>query len=166
MTVAIDGAWTRRWVRLEGGPAFETQHVVWLQAGAAYADIRVPFHVSAAARCFTGTSGWDGGRYRWTHHLDLEGIDGPAADDIGDLQWERDVLLERGMFPTADGAVGYEEAWVRLPGSGGPASGTSTDRSTEVRVGDHAITVVDERPHGPFTATYRRRGAAVLEVSA
>jgi hypothetical protein len=153
----MNGAWGRRSVAVGGGPHFETQHVVWLQAGPCYADIRVPFHPAADRRCFTGRSGWEGARYRWSHHLDLQTLS-PAADDVGELVWEDGALVERGLFPTSDGAVTYEEVWVRLPGDDGPSVAFEAANACLVRVGDRAITVVDERPGGEFHACYRILG--------
>lgn len=149
----VHGVWVRRAVSVDDGPLFETQHAVWIQAGSAYADIRVPFHQRGETRCFTGRSGWDGDRYRWTHGLDLQGWDSPAADDVGDLSWENGLLVERGMFPTADGAVAYVEHWDRLPGAVGPWEVQEAADACLVRVGDHSITAVDA-PAG-FTACYR-----------
>jgi len=152
----LHGAWTRRSVSIDGGPAFETQSVVWLQAGTRYADLRVPFHPDADQRCFTGRSGWDGDCYRWTHQLDLEGSDSAAADDTGDLTWEDGAVVERGMFPTGDGEVPYEEVWVRLPDADGPWQVLEAPKACLVRVGRHSITVVDRRPGGgEFAACYR-----------
>jgi hypothetical protein len=162
----MDRAWGRRSVSVGGGPHFETQQVIWLQAGPCYADIRVGFHPAADERCFTGRSGWDGARYRWSHHLDLESSS-PAADDVGDLTWEDGRLVERGLFPTGDGAVTYEEVWVRLPGDGGPSVSLEAGHACLVRVGDHAITVVDERlGGGEFRACYRVFGAGGWSVAA
>jgi len=152
----LHGAWSRRSVTVDGGRPFETQSVVWLQAGTGYADLRVPFHPDADQRCFTGRSGWDGERYRWTHHLDLEGSDSPAADDVGDLTWEDGAVVERGLFPTDHGMVSYEEVWVRLPGADGPWQVFEAPDACLVRLGRHAITVVDRRPQGGgFAACYR-----------
>jgi hypothetical protein len=151
----VHGAWTRRSVAMDHGPHFETQLVVWLQAGACYADVRVPFHPDADTRCFTGRSGWDLDGFRWTHRVDLE-EGAPAADDFGTLDWEGDSLVERGMFPTADGEISYEEIWVQMPGSRGPFLALEGPGSCLVQVGDHAITVQDRRPDGgTFDAVYR-----------
>jgi hypothetical protein len=154
VTASVHGAWVRRSVAIDGGEHFETQRVVWLQAGPCYADMRVPFHPAAVQRCFVGRSGWDGDRYRWTHWLDLEGADSPAADDVGELNWEDGALIERGTFPTRDGAVPYEEVWVRAPGSDGPWQVYETADGCLVRVGDHAITAV---AGDGFAACYRTR---------
>jgi hypothetical protein len=151
----VHGAWTRRWVVIDGGPRFETQHVVWVQSGTCYADLRVPFDAAAAERCFTGRSGWDVDGYRWAHHLDLER--GVPADDVGQLEWDGDLLVERGRFPTEDGLVPYEEGWARLPGWDGTFLALEADTACLVRCGDHAITVEDRRWNGgSFAAAYRR----------
>ncbi|MFI5040844.1 MAG: hypothetical protein ACHQNA_03170 [Acidimicrobiales bacterium] len=159
----VQGAWMRQAASIDGGPFFETQRVVWLQAGTCYADLRVPFHPAADRRCFTGRSFWDADAYRWTHHLDLESADGeasPAADDVGLLRWSDGALVETGMFPTPTGPVAYEEIWVRLPGDTGPWLALDGPDGCLVRVGDHAITVVDRRASGgTFAACYRILGA-------
>lgn len=153
----VHGAWARRSASVDGCPHFETQLVVWLQAGRQYADLRVPFHPAADERCFTGRSFWDADRYRWTHVLDLE-PGSPAADDVGDLRWEDGALVERGLFPTAAGPIAYEEIWARLPGSEGSSCALVAPGACLVRVGDHAITVVDARETGgEFRACYRVR---------
>jgi hypothetical protein len=161
----VHGAWMRRSASIDGGPHFETQLVVWLQAGTCYADLRVPFHPDADQRCFTGRSFWDGDGYRWTHHLDLEaanGVSSAAADDLGYLSWIDGALVETGVFPTPGGPVPYEEIWVRLPEGDGRWLAMERPDGCLVRVGDHAITVVDRRgAGGEFAACYRvlgRRG--------
>lgn len=152
---SLHGAWGRRWVTIGGGARFETQSVVWLQAGPCYADVRVPFHIAAESRCFTGRSRWDGDRFRWTHELDLEGSDSPAADDTGRLTFVAGGVIERGEFPTAAGAVAYEEMWSEEPGGDGPWEAFVAPHACRVQVGAHAITVVDYRNWGKgFAASY------------
>ena len=148
----VHGAWARRAATVGGSEPFETQHVVWLQAGACYADVRVPFHPAAEQRCFTGRSGWDADGYRWTHAIDLDPVNG---DDVGSLCWEHGELVERGMFPTVDGDVEYVEWWVRLDGANGPFLAAEGPNGCLLRVGDHAISVVDDRGDGgAFAACY------------
>ena len=109
-------------------------------------------------RCFAGRSGWDGEGYRWTHHLDLE-PGSPAADDIGSLVWEADALVERGLFPTVEGSVRYEEFWIPLDESHGPYLAVESPHDVFVRVGAHAIGIADRRAEGgPFAAAYWRLG--------
>ncbi|GAC1541637.1 MAG: hypothetical protein NVS3B12_29300 [Acidimicrobiales bacterium] len=165
VTDRVQGAWTRRAVSVGDGPHFETQLVVWLQAGDRYADVRVPLHPAADERCFTGRSFWEGDRYRWTHVLDIEtvaGVVSPAADDVGAFVWDGPSLIERGMFPTVGGPLRYEEIWERLPAGDGPSSAFEAPGACLVRVGDHAITVVDDRAEGgAFSACYRVRDHGV-----
>jgi len=161
----VHGAWTRRSASVGGGPHFETQLVVWVQSGTRYADIRVPFHPGAGERCFAGRSGWDGDRYRWTHAFELHGFDVPPADEVADLTSERGALIERGTFPTDSGAVGYEEVWDRLPGADGTWQALESPYGCLVRVGDHAITVVDRRHEGGrFAACYRVRASTGWKI--
>jgi hypothetical protein len=128
---------------------------VWLQAGSCYADLRVPFHPDAVPRCFTGRSGWDGDRYRWTHELDLEGTESPAADDTGEMTWADGAVIESGLFPTATGSLAYEEMWLSLPECDGPWHTFTAPHACLVRVGGHSITVGDFRAWGKgFAACY------------
>jgi hypothetical protein len=151
------GAWTRRSASIDGGAAFETQFVVWLQAGSCYADLRVPLHPDAEERCFAGRSGWDGEGFRWTHQLDLE-PGSPGDDDVGSLVWEADALVERGLFPTPVGPVAYQEEWIRLSDGSGPYLALLSPRHAFVRVGCHAIGISDHRAKGAgFAAAYWRR---------
>ena len=156
----VHGAWRRRSVSIDGSGPFESQRVVWIQAGTCYADLRIPFTPGAAERCFSGRSGWDGDgyAYRWRHRLDLENSGGEpsaAAEDVGELSWEDGALVERGLFPTPTGSVCYEEIWERLPGSDGPFVALEARDTCLVRTGRHALTVVDGRPNGhPFSACY------------
>ena len=162
----VHGAWTRQSASIDDGPHFETQMVIWLQAGTCYADLRLPLHPAADTRCFTGRSGWEGERYRWTHHLDLESAY-PAAEDVGDLTWEDGALVERGLWPTGDGAVRYEERWIPLPGPRLPYLALEAPGCCLVRVGSHALTVTDRRPDGgPFSACYRVLDGGRWEVVA
>jgi hypothetical protein len=160
----LGGVWSRRWVTIGRGVRFETKLVVWLQAGPCYADIRVPFHPAAVERCFSGRSGWDGEEYRWTHDLDLEGADSPAADDTGRLTFVEGAVVEHGQFPTLDGSMPYEELWVRAPGSDGPWEAFIAPHACLVRAGSHAITVCDSRSRGEgFAACYRVQEAGRWE---
>jgi hypothetical protein len=158
----VHGAWSRRSVSVSGSAHFETQQVIWLQAGTCYADIRVPFCPEAEEWCCAGRSGWDVEGYRWTRHLDLGVVTGTpwaAPDDVGELVWEGDALLERGQWPTRNEPVPFEEVWVRLPGDCGPFLALADETACLLQVGDHAITVVDgRRDGGTFAAAYRVLG--------
>jgi hypothetical protein len=183
VTFPVQGAWTRQSVSINGSEPFELQRVYWLQTTSVYADLRVPFHPAGGTACFAGRSGWDGDRYRWSHPLDLIGPDDPSSgdaspgsdgpnalgrdafrDDIGELIWNGDRLIERGTLP---GGIAYEEIWVRLPGDPRDSEAVESPTACHVRVGNYAITIVDTRPDGgSFNACYRVRTTHGWEISA
>ncbi|MDQ1393945.1 MAG: hypothetical protein QOF30_2922 [Acidimicrobiaceae bacterium] len=161
MSFSVRGAWTRESVSIAGSEAFETQLVYWLQAGPCYADIRVPFHPAGTFRCFAGRSGWRGDDFRWTHRLDLEGSN---PEDVGRLFWEEGRLVERGWF----GDVTYEEVWLRLDDDKGPFLAAEGPGECLVRVGEHAVTIVDDRRdrEGALAACYQVLSPAGWEIRA
>ena len=167
---AFQGAWQRVSIAVDDGPPEEPATVVWVQTEEAYADLRIPTGGDdRQPMSFAGTTSWDEPHLTWHHEIDL--ADEPGDGDVGEVAWDGDDLVETGTFTDDDGSLHtYVEVWRRLPGSDGP-------RHTEllgptglrVRAGDHALTVVDERPQGgEYRACYRRLDAgawvAVLEL--
>jgi hypothetical protein len=151
-------------VSIDRSEPFELQRVYWLQTESVYADLRVPFHPAGGTACFAGRSGWEGDRYRWSHLLELSTPEPKdAPDDIGDLTWKGDRLIERGLL--AGGAT-YEEVWRRLPGDRGQPEVLEAAHACHVRVGNYAVTIVDTRPGGSFNACYRVRTTHGWEISA
>jgi hypothetical protein len=162
---AFVGAWQRVSIALGGGPASESAQVLWVQGWSAYADIRVP-HAAGfdAVECFAGHTTWEAPCLRWAHTIDLAG--GPAAlADVGTVEWDGDDLVERGTFLIDGTEVPYIEVWRRLPSAGGLVVEMCDDGFTHVQVGEHALTVLDERATGgSFGATYRRGDEVVLAI--
>jgi len=159
------GGWLRRSIRLGDGAPGEGSTVVWLQAGEHFADLRVPYDAPAAeghvVMSFAGTTAWQPGggdtpeRLRWTHVLDLQAW---AAEDGAAVWFDGDDLIEEGVFDIDGESVPYTEVWGRLPGSTGSSlvMTTADERGMVVRVGDHCLTVVDQRAGGGcFDADYR-----------
>jgi hypothetical protein len=71
------------------------------------------------------------------------------------------------MFATHEGPVGYEEAWVPLPDAAGPYAALESPDGAFVRVGDHAVGVLDRRSSGGgFAAAYWRREGDGWRLSA
>lgn len=157
------GAWERRSIALDGGPATEPASVIWVQGRSAYADLRLPIDAAGEVACFAGHTTWDGTHLHWSHDLDLNG--GPAAaTDIGAIGWHAsDVMVETGTFEIEGRDVPYVELWHRLRGSDGRVVETTEPGMTCVEVGLHSLCIVDDRMRGGgFTAEYRRDGAVVL----
>jgi hypothetical protein len=166
------GAWQRVALSLDGASPGEPAVVVWVQADEVFADLRVPRDVrdsGHAPACFAGVTTWEPPHLCWDHHLDLEAEPGhgPATGDVGLVSWEGGDLVERGTFVIGGRTVPYVEVWRRLPGCEAPIVALASDDGWGrlVRAGDHAITVVDERPAGgDYRACYRTRGPSGWRV--
>lgn len=178
------GVWQRASISLDGGPAVEPQHVIWVQAEAAFADLRVP-HVTREddrerdqlvdePSAFAGTTVWEPPCLVWHHELDRgplasphpadEDTHGGGGDsgDRGEVTWQGGDLVETGVLERGDRALPYVEVWRRLtrPGEAALALATTDGGGRIVQVGDHAITLVDDRPTGSELRTaYRVRRA-------
>ena len=157
------GAWVRISIALGEAPASEPAFVVWVQGRSAYADLRVP-HTGDGVECFAGHTTWEPPHLRWSHDLDLAG--GPAAvTDVGHVDWVDGDLVESGTFVIDGREVPYVEVWRRLPGSDGRVVEVTDAGYTQVAVGEHELTVVDDRANdGTFSAQYRRAGEVVRAI--
>jgi hypothetical protein len=122
----LTGMWTRRFIAWPDGTRDETTRVAWLQAAAAYADLRQPpwppgdftatcLHDLTMAECerlaaqqgFAGVLARRGAAFEWVRLIDLQPPQ--PVRDIGRLFWQDDVLVEEGV----DSA--YTEHWHRDP---------------------------------------------------
>lgn len=158
------GAWRRASLALpiHGGEPFERQRVLWLQAGSAFADVRLPLDPAdgdpqAAPVSFAGVTTWDGSSLCWHRDLDLHRV---TDADKGAITWEGDAMIETGSFTFGGELQPYREVWVREDPVVSPRLALrSTDGTARlVRVGDHAITVADEREgDGWYRACCRSR---------
>ena len=121
----LQGHWQRDWIR---APGFEdhTTQVHWLQAGALYADIRVPLHrpsapqgslsdappealrILMASEAFAGTITVEDAVCTWARDVNWHGQ--PDGVDAGAMHFEDDALIETGVH--AD----YAERWVQKGG--------------------------------------------------
>jgi hypothetical protein len=140
------GGWFRVDMSINGGVPTETQTVWWLQANAAFADLRVPITPDAAQApvdSFAGVTTWDAPSLTWHRELDLHGR--PDAD-TGVIEWDGDDMLEDGKFGfDGNDPVSYRERWRRLPDPGGAGILVlRNDTSRLVCVGNYAITIVDD----------------------
>lgn len=146
LPAAFLGAWQRDGLEVDGTPVSDAGQAVWIEAGAAYVDVRGPGGF-ASNTCFAGTTAWDDPCLRWRHEIDAD--DGGEGVDIGRMSFAGADLIEEGEF-IAGRALPYRERWRRLSGSDGPvlAAGSLDGNALAVRVGDHAAVVVDGRSAG------------------
>jgi hypothetical protein len=173
------GAWQRISLSVDGGAWHEPARAVWVQASTAFADLRIPVRVRSAAaerdfaeddcpaqpsRSFAGTTGWNEPYLRWNHRLDLHHEAGTGTTDVAATGWEDGCLVVAGTFDRLGERVPYVEMWERLPGSDGALTALvrSDGLGMLVQCGDHAVTVIDDRPHGGwYRACYRSSGAGL-----
>lgn len=159
------GAWRRVSIALDGGPAEEPTEVFWLQGYSTYADIRVPGDgMTDGLECFAGHTTWEPPCLRWSHDIDLAG--GPAASvDVGHVAWDGDDLVETGVFSIGGDELPYVEIWRRQPTTGSRVVEITDAGFIRVEIGEHALTVLDERPDGGhLSASYQRDGVVVLSI--
>jgi hypothetical protein len=138
------------------------ERALWLQAGSAYADLRVPVVHDGEVVCFGGTTEWDGRRLTWRHLLDRTAWHGT---DVGLVSWRGGDLVETGVLTVDGRRRQYEEVWRRIGVAGDDGmvvlAGEADDgRLTGllVAVGGHAVALADHRPAGHFVAgSWRRR---------
>jgi hypothetical protein len=113
--VDLQGAWRREGRSLDVGPKEEVAHVLWLQVGRFFCDLRSlqpemeSAHVLDQPQAFSGTVVLAGGQIAFHHDLDSLARD-PLHPDEGTVHRLDDVMVERGP--------GFEEIWVAasLPG--------------------------------------------------
>jgi hypothetical protein len=122
----LTGLWTRRLIAWPDGKRDETTRVGWLQAAAAYADLRQPAwpqgrfkatcldrltmaecHSLAEQQGFAGVLERRGAAFEWVRIIDFQPPQ--PARDIGRLFWQDDVLVEEGV------EAAYTEHWYRDP---------------------------------------------------
>ncbi|MFN0030201.1 MAG: hypothetical protein ACKV2O_23870 [Acidimicrobiales bacterium] len=116
------GLWRRRSLALDGGPPTETQHVLWLQAGEGFADMRVPLEDTdpqpmSAPLSFAGVTTWDGTALCWHRDLDLHQV---IEADEGSITWDGEDLIETGIFTFGGQPTPYVEVWRREAGATTP----------------------------------------------
>jgi hypothetical protein len=149
------GAWRRTDLHI-GGRLRDDADVLWLQTSEWYADLRIPHDDRGGPiEAFAGPARWVEPYFTWLHHIDWVGS---FPDDVGHLAWDDGVLIETGWFEAEPKDEPYEERWVPDTVKGprlAATLATESSRAAVVRVGDEAITLVDERPGGGGFAARR-----------
>jgi hypothetical protein len=145
LTPQFVGAWERRSIAIDGGAHDEPAHVLWLQGGDAFADLRIPREPTDEPDAFAGITTYDEPALTWHHTLDWNG--GFAGYDCGVVERNGEELIERGQFERDGCAHAYEEIWHRIdPGSVGVV--LTSAHAVVVRVGRHALAMRDRRRSG------------------
>jgi hypothetical protein len=137
----LGGLWQRSLIVLPDGTRDTTTRVSWLQGPTLYADLRQPRSLPtlsdvtalndltlsdcaalAAQQGFAGRLGFDGRHFEWRRDIDFQ----PAAAtaDAGSLEWNADILVERGRD------VEYVEHWHRNPAAATLPCATAMLRET------------------------------------
>ncbi|HEV7526087.1 MAG TPA: hypothetical protein VGP92_14040 [Acidimicrobiia bacterium] len=150
------GAWQRRSVAIDAGEHSEPARVLWLQAGDAFADLRIPDDPSATPDAFAGITTYDPPALTWHHTLDWNGT---FADfDCGVVECNDEEMIERGEFEREGQLHAYEEIWHRIdPGSAGLV--LTAPHAMVVRVGRHCLAMRDRRrAGGAFDVRHARIG--------
>ncbi|WP_237154358.1 hypothetical protein [Oryzibacter oryziterrae] len=122
------GAWRRLSIAWPDGRHDDQTFVLWLQAGTAFADIRIG--ADGAAEGFAGTISLDGDVCTWHREIDLNPT---GSADVGQLVWTGpDRMLERGSLSP------YVEDWQRAPDRA-PTLVLRADDGILVRVGQDLL---------------------------
>jgi hypothetical protein len=139
------GAWKRRSIAIDSGAHSEPARVLWLQAGDAFADLRMPGEAVGTIDAFAGITTYDEPALTWHHTLDWNG--GFAGYDCGVVECCDERLVERGEFERDGEHHTYEEIWDRV--DRGPVGVVLTAaHAVVVRVGDHCLGMRDRRRAG------------------
>ncbi|MDQ1384910.1 MAG: hypothetical protein QOG65_2289 [Actinomycetota bacterium] len=139
------GAWQRRSIAIDREPPSEPARVLWLQAGDAFADLRVPEDPDAPIDAFAGITTYDAPALTWHHTLDRNG--NFADYDCGIVERHDEKLIERGEFERDGCSHTYEEIWERIdPGNSGAV--LTAAHAVVVRVGNHCLALRDRRRAG------------------
>ena len=139
------GAWQRRSIAIDGGVPQEPARVLWLQAGDAFADLRIPESPSDEPDAFVGVTTYDEPALTWHHTLDWNG--GFAGYDCGVVESREDDLIERGEFERDGKCHMYEEVWHRVD-EGSVGLVLTGTHAMVVRLGRHCLAMRDRRRAG------------------
>jgi len=155
------GAWQRRSIAIDDGPHREPARVLWLQAGDAFADLRVPTDPDDCVDAFAGITTYEEPALTWHHTLDWNG--NFAGYDCGVVERRAEELIERGEFERDGERHTYEEIWVRIDAGEVGVVLTAT-HSMIVRVGNHCLAMRDRRRSaGQFDVRHAQLTARVWD---
>lgn len=161
------GAWCRAGLIVGGQRVKDRCEVLWLQSEDWYADIRVPAPDAGEASgpeslfarpwAFGGRGRWEPPVMTWEHLLDSD----PDPDtDSNRLVLDGDLAFEEGQIEWHGAAVPFCEEWQRISPPDAEVSTEVNANRIDIVLARWRITMLDERPYGPFRATRHERGAS------
>ncbi|MDP9333924.1 MAG: hypothetical protein M3Q30_11555 [Actinomycetota bacterium] len=139
------GAWQRRSIAIDGGNHHGPASVLWLQAGDAFADLRIPEDPSGEVEAFAGIATYEAPALTRHHTLDWNGCF--AGYDCGAIEGNDEGLIKRGEFERGGRRHAYEEIWQRVD-RGDAGLVLTTMHAMVVRVGRHCLALRDRRRAG------------------
>lgn len=135
---AFDGAWVRTALHepRSAPPSTDATLVVWLQACAAFVDVRgaraggaaLPAVDPRASKSFAGVTQWDGSVLTWCRAVDYRAVCAPPDAGVVTLRADG-VLQEDSALPGDD----YTELWTRAPAMAHAECGAGDAACDDVR---------------------------------
>ena len=165
--IRFRGVWRRESIAIDGGDPFEDSEAYWLQVGEYFGDMRWPregeTHNNVSA--FAGRTLWQAPKMHFVHEIDLHQA---QFDDIGEMSFQGDRLIERGEARVGDQVFRFEEVWVTTaaPASSECRVACATGRERRgylVRVDDHVVALEETDGHHNGGMWRRRGGDWVLQ---
>ena len=160
------GIWRREAIVLHDHPAFddapfETSDVLWFQGPSHYVDLRLARLPDAAAEAlggleaFGGPNRLTGATLRFAHEIDLGG---GIEDDVGEIEFDGDRLLERGRATVRGVRFAFTEHWRRFGAGDEARELTRRDAAGvsgfAIRIGSEELRIVRE-PGGAVGVLHR-----------
>jgi hypothetical protein len=139
------GAWQRRSIAVDGDVPHEPARVFRLQAGDAFADLRVPGDSIGALEACAGITSYDSSTLTW--HRTLEWNRCCTGYERGVVEGNDEELIQRGEFERGGTCHRYEEIWQRVD-RGDAGLVLTTMHAMVVRVGRHYLAMRDRRRAG------------------
>ncbi|MEV6113102.1 hypothetical protein AB0L59_11420 [Streptomyces sp. NPDC052109] len=160
------GAWRRTGLIIDGLRQVDYCDVLWLQSADWFADIRLPLDpvrpapsdgvagYFAKEGSFAGLAHWSSPMMTWEHLIDVRKNPQPDSNHV---HWQNGGIIERGTKLWNAREVPWAEEWIRLTDDSVEPVVEADDRHVHIVVGDWAIKIEDERPHGNFLSVRHDR---------
>ncbi len=157
------GVWRRGSIAVNGGDPFEDSEAYWLQVGDYFADMRWPREGETHNRvsAFAGRTQWRAPKMHFVHEIDLNQPQ-PGDEDVGEMSFQGDRLIEHGEARVGKRVFRFEEVWVSSASAASSECrvACATDQGQKgylVRVEDYVIALQEADGHHNG-GTWRQHG--------